>query len=280
MKAEKGRDDFRPKKRSKLRMKAGSVYYTLTRHALWLKYRDIFAKRGISHTCEYLHFEHKSPLRRGLRGEELKYQDGKIKNLSIAVPLINEAVIRPGQVFSYWQFVGKPDASRGYTDGMVLNGGKVEPGIGGGLCQLSNLVYWLTLHTPLSVIERHRHGYDVFPDVSRTQPFGSGATCAYPYLDFMVRNYTGTTFKLEVWMDEDYLYGAWYSDAPPEFSYEIIEKNHEMRAETFGGFSRHNEIWRLCRNEAGDVVSEDLMAENHAMMMYSPLIEDKSTKEE
>ena len=28
----------------------------------------------------------------------------------------------------------------------------------------------MTLHTPLTVTERHRHGYDVFPDSDRTQP--------------------------------------------------------------------------------------------------------------
>ena len=45
---------------------------------------------------------------------------------------------------------------------------------GGGLCQLSNLIYWMTLHTPLTITERYRHSYDVFPDSNRTQPFGSG----------------------------------------------------------------------------------------------------------
>ena len=30
-------------------------------------------------------------------------------------------------------------------------------------CQLANLIYWMTVHTPLTVVERHRHGYDVSP---------------------------------------------------------------------------------------------------------------------
>lgn len=33
----------------------------------------------------------------------------------------------------------------------------------------------MTIHTPQTVIERHRYGYDVFPDSNRTQPFGSSA---------------------------------------------------------------------------------------------------------
>ena len=62
-------------------------------------------------------------------------------------------------------------------EGMILRNGRVASGVGGGLCQMTNLLYWMTLHTPLTVTERWRHGYDVFPDSNRTQPFGSGATC-------------------------------------------------------------------------------------------------------
>lgn len=74
-----------------------------------------------------------------------------------------------------------------------------------GLCQLSNLIFWMTLHTPLEVIERHRHGYDVFLDSNRTQSFGSGATCFYPYGDLMIRNPTGEPFQLRLQVGEEYL---------------------------------------------------------------------------
>ena len=57
---------------------------------------------------------------------------------------------------------------------MVLFLGQIGGDIGGGLCQLSNLIFWMTLHTPLTVTERYRHSHDVFPDANRTQPFGSG----------------------------------------------------------------------------------------------------------
>ena len=70
---------------------------------------------------------------------------------------------------------------------MVLHYGSFQTGIGGGLCQLSNLIYWMTLHTPLTVTERYRHSFDVFPDSRRTQPFGSGATCSYNYLDLQIK---------------------------------------------------------------------------------------------
>ena len=55
---------------------------------------------------------------------------------------------------------------------------------------MTNLIYWMTIHTELTIVERWRHGFDVFPDAGRTQPFASGATCAYNYIDLQIRNDT------------------------------------------------------------------------------------------
>lgn len=40
--------------------------------------------------------------------------------------------------------------------------------------------------------------HDVFPDVGRTQPFGTGATCAHPALDLQLENRTPHRFRLAV----------------------------------------------------------------------------------
>lgn len=47
---------------------------------------------------------------------------------------------------------------------MQLSRGEVVRGVGGGLCQLANLLYWMSLHTPLEIAERHQHSFDPFPD--------------------------------------------------------------------------------------------------------------------
>ncbi|MCK9911052.1 VanW family protein, partial [Microbacteriaceae bacterium K1510] len=88
-------------------------------------------------------------------------------------------------------------------------------GVGGGLCQLSNLIYWMTLHTPLTVTERYRHSYDVFPDAERTLPFGSGATCYYNYLDLQISNLTEQPFQLQIALTESHLAGEWRANLPP-----------------------------------------------------------------
>ena len=97
-------------------------------------------------------------------------QENKIINLKLAAPRIHGILIRPGEVFSYWKLIGNPSRRKGYVDGMILRNGTFAAGTGGGLCQLSNLIFWMTLHTPLTVIERHRHGYDVFPDAIAPSP--------------------------------------------------------------------------------------------------------------
>lgn len=79
---------------------------------------------------------------------------------------------------------------------------------------MTNLLYWMTLHTPLTVTERWRHGYDVFPDSNRTQPFGSGATCFYNYMDLMVRNDTPDTWRLVLQVTDTHLEGECGPTAP------------------------------------------------------------------
>lgn len=265
---------LKPKKRSKLRLYLGKNYYTMRRYLLWLSPRYQFSQERLKEDLPYQYDKHRSLLLKKLKDVDMVYQYNKIKNLKIAVKQLDRIVIHPGETFSYWKLIGKPTNKKGYVPAMVLYYGKYQMGMGGGLCQLSNLIYWMTLHTPLTITERYRHSYDVFPDSNRTQPFGSGATCVYPYRDLMITNHTNHDFELRIRVGAQYLEGAWYSDGEPLYSYEIIEKNHEMKSEYFGGFSRHNELYRLIYNQEGEFLREEYITENHALMMYSPFLSE------
>lgn len=198
----------RPIERSRLRLLCGRLWYTLLRYALWYFGGIRFARRRPAPECRCLHFAHRTPLLRKLRAVDMRYQHNKIVNLRIAAARLDGVVLRPGETLSYWRLIGRPTRRKGYLDGIVLFCGTFRPGVGGGLCQLSNLLFWMTLHTPLTVVERYRHSYDVFPDSGRTQPFGSGATCVYPYRDLMIRNDTPTTFRLRVAVGGEFLEGS------------------------------------------------------------------------
>ena len=264
----------KPIYRSKLRRKLGTVYYGAQRKLFWLKMNNQFAHNYSKELLPFSYFSHKTILLRKLKDVDLWMQQNKITNLKLAIEQLNTITISPNEIFSYWKLIGNPTKRKGYLDGMILTNGKFIAGVGGGLCQLSNLIFWITIHTPLTVIERHRHGYDVFPDANRTQPFGSGATCFYPHGDLMIRNDTNDTYQLHLWLDDHYLNGEWLVSSPPKYSYEIVERNHEMKSEYWGGYSRNNEIYQQQFNVNVELVGETLIVKNAAVMMYPPFLSE------
>ena len=262
-----------PVRRGPVRRRLGMAYYTGRRYLLWASGKYRFAQaRETAASLPYVHASHATPLLRQLQGVDMCYQYNKITNLRLAVQHLDGLLLRPGETMSYWKLIGRPTYKKGYLDGLILSCGQFGHGVGGGLCQLSNLIFWMTLHTPLTVDERSRHSHDVFPDSGRTQPFGSGATCAYPHRDLMITNDTGRTFQLRLHVGETHLEGAWHCDYEPYVRYRVVERDHEIRPEFFGGYSRHNRLYRQTLNPDGEVLCEELMVENHALMMYSPLL--------
>lgn len=261
------------KKRSRLRIWCGTRYYRAKRYALWMSGKYRFAKKLQAEPLPFLYMNHQTPLLRKLKGAEMYLQYNKITNLKLAVSKINGIIIEPGETFSYWKLIGKPTAGKGYLNGMELFCGQVRPGIGGGLCQLSNLIYWMALHSPLTVTERYRHSYDVFPDSNRVIPFGCGATCVYNYRDLMLRNDTCHPFQIQVWLDEEYLHGCIRGEVRPSFTYEVYEREHYMQLEWFGKYTRNNVIFRRVYDLEGKLASDEYVSENHALMMYDPMID-------
>ena len=92
----------------------------------------------------------------------------------------------------------------------------------------------------------------------------------------MIYNGTKNDYQLCVEVGDEYLEGEWRSDTSPEYKYEIVEKNHIMRGEYWGGFSRHNELYRRIYDQDDSFLFEELVTENHALMMYSPFISEST----
>lgn len=261
------------KNRSQIRLWIGRYYYLTKRLFQW-KFSGIkFATTKKTDKLPIQIFTHQSCLIRQLKNVEMYLQNNKVENLHLAIKPINGLVIKPGEVFSFWYLVGNPNKNRGFKLGMILENGKIKPGYGGGLCQLSNLIYWMTLHSPLSIKERWRHNYDVFPDINRSLPFGSGATIAYNYIDLQIENNTNHNYQFCFWLTQDNLCGEIRSDLENIYDYEIIEKNHLITQTISGNYIRHNELFRLVKNVVtGEILREDFITENNALMMYDPLL--------
>ncbi len=266
-----------PYKRSNLRRQLGKTFFTWRRRFAWLLYKRSFACTRQAAPLPHTVFSHRTPLLRQLRDLEMWLQHNKVTNLKLAVARMEGIILRPGQTFSFWRLVGRPTAKKGYLPGMVLSGGSFCPQTGGGLCQLSNLIYWMTLHTPLTVTERWRHNFDIFPDADRTQPFGSGATVAYNYIDLQIKNNTDTPYQLHVSVDDTHLHGQWRAEKTADCKYLVYESSHRISHEWWGGYMRHNILRRKVLDGEGRQINDEHIVENHAVMTYEPLLADSRT---
>lgn len=264
----------KPRLRSPLRLALGKAWFIIRRRLEWYTSRKPYARLRSQSLLPHLHASHATPMLRELRGVDMWLQHNKVASLRVAASCLDGLILKPGETFSFWRLVGKPKASRGFKTGMVLRNGAIGQGMGGGLCQMTNLIYWMTIHTDLTITERWRHGFDVFPDSGRSQPFGSGATCAWNYIDLQIENRTPDNYQLRVFPDGDTLRGEWRASAPQRHRFDIVERGHMMRHEWWGGYSRHNELWRIRRDaETGGEIGEEFLTENHAVMMYQPFLE-------
>lgn len=265
----------KPEHRGRLRKYWGKEYFILKRKIKWIKEHSKYSTIDVNDTkCIHSLIKHKSMLLRPLKDVDMYLQHNKITNLRLAIAKINQVVIKPNQTFSIWKMVGRPSKSKGYLEGLALHNGKISTDIGGGLCQLGNLLYWMALHSDLDVTERWRHGFDVFPDINRKIPFACGATLSYNYVDLQLTNNTNQSYKINLWLDETHLHGELLSDTQARHKFEVYESDHIIKQQWWGGYTRHNKIWKRKTNISTNDSEDILVSENHAIMMYNPLLEN------
>jgi vancomycin resistance protein VanW len=262
----------KPEQRGFVRKILGREFFIIKRQLHWLFGGDRYSKVNNKIKFDNSLITHKSFLLRPLKDVDMYLQHNKVTNLKIAIGHIDKVVIKPGETFSIWRLVGRPTKLKGYLDGMTLHNGQISKDTGGGLCQLGNLLYWMSLHTPLTIKERWRHSYDVFPDINRTIPFACGATLSYNYVDLQLQNNTNKTFQLNLWLDKEYLNGEITCDTDLKTKFEIYETDHLIKQQWWGSYTRHNRIWKKVTSLVDNQVTEELVTENNAIMMYRPFL--------
>ncbi len=243
----------------------------LQRRITWLTDNKNYAQKRSSGKLPFRVKKHQSVLLKKLGVTDMQLQINKVTNLRIAIQKIDGILIHPGETFSFCKLVGLTTRRRGYLPGMELSFGEARAGIGGGLCQISNLIHWLVIHSPLTVTERHHHSFDPFPDDGRVLPFGSGATVFYNYLDYQFTNNTPHTFQINLWLTEKCLDGDLRISTELDYAYNVFEKEHEF-LKMEGLYYRKNEIWRekILKFKGGEVVETELLTRNFARVGYVP----------
>lgn len=243
---------------------------TFLRHTIrniqnFFDFRIKYARRN--DFFKYIAARHQSVLRRRLGDSDAKLQEQKIINLKQAIKKLNGVVIQPNHIFSLWKIIGKPKYQNGYVDGMLLANGKVVKGIGGGLCQLSNFLFWIFLHVPIETIERYHHSMDVFPDSGRTLPFGGGATIFYNFIDLKIKNISAYPLQLKIWLTDTHLKGQILSPHPIPQKFHIFEKNHFF-VKRGKRYFRYNEICAETKIN-GKVEKIEKITTNFAPVLYT-----------
>lgn len=230
--------------------------------------KEKFAKNLEEKRLPNVVFHYSSNLIKKGKGIDVRLQENKVTNIMLACSKMNGMIIRPGEVFSFWKTVGRATKRKGYKEGRVIVKGKIEPGTGGGLCNLGNTINLLVLHSPLEIVELHHHSDALAPDNGKRVPFSSGTSVSYNYIDYRFKNNTDQDIQLLVWCEDGKLHGELRSQKEFPWSYELIEEDHHFQKEG----DKYYRISKIYRNTieriTGDILDKKLIWDNHSIVMY------------
>lgn len=112
-------------------------------------------------------------------------------NLILAADKINGTVLMPGEEFSYNKVVGERTIAAGYKEAPIYVEGRVEDGLGGGICQITTTLYNAVVYANLEVTERTNHQF-----VPSYISAGKDATVVYGAIDFKFKNNRNYPIKI------------------------------------------------------------------------------------
>ncbi len=203
-------------------------------------------------------------------GIDINLQKGKATNIQIATHALNNILIYPEEEFSFWSLVGNTTKKKGYLEGRVIINGKVQPGIGGGLCNLANLLHLLIVHSPMDITEFHAHSDALDPDNGQRKPFTNGTSVQYNHQDYRFKNNTDQIIQLRTWIENEILFGELRSESEFPFTYQIVEENHHFKKEG-EHYYRNSMIYREKLDRLTEqTLEKELILKNHSKVMYDP----------
>ena len=230
--------------------------------------KEKFAKEIKKDKLTNVVYEHSSNIIKKGKGIDITLQENKGVNLKIASNKINGMVIHPGEVFSFWKTVGHASRRKGYKAGRVISKKGLNPGVGGGLCNLANTINLLILHSPLEIVELHKHSDALAPDEGKRVPFSSGTSVSYNYVDYRFKNNTEKDVQLLLWCEKGKLYGELRSEKEFPYSYELVEEDHHFQKEG-DKYYRVSKIYRqVTDKKTGNIVDKELIWDNHSLVMF------------
>ena len=123
-------------------------------------------------------------------------EKNRMHNIALAAGKYHNYILMPGEEFSFNEVVGPRNEKTGYKSAHVFVNGRVEDGIGGGICQATSTLYNAVLLADLDVVERRSHSFIV-----TYVPLGQDATAYYGGTDLRFINNTGWPIKILSWVE-------------------------------------------------------------------------------
>ncbi len=135
----------------------------------------------------------------------------RVFNVNLTSQKITNALIAPGEVFSFNKALGEVSSRTGFKSAYVIKGGRTELGDGGGVCQVSTTIFRATLDAGLEIVKRLPHSYRVSYYELGTKP-GLDATVYTGETDFRFKNDTSGYILLHSVADSEkkYMYVELY----------------------------------------------------------------------
>lgn len=153
-------------------------------------------------------------------GQEHRFA-GKRGNLELAFGALDGIVVRPGEVLSFWQSVGRPTRAAGYAVAAAIKGGLLVEDVGGAICLASTVIYNAGLLSGLTVVERYCHSVDSYGE-DRYFELGRDAAVEFPYRDLRLRNDLGAALLLRTSVSDGAVRAEVWSHAERGITVEIV----------------------------------------------------------
>ncbi|MDB5053234.1 MAG: VanW protein [Bacilli bacterium] len=144
---------------------------------------------------------------------------GRTHNVTATARILQNQLLAPGDIFDYSQIIRQTEKSFGFQEAPVILNGKLVPGIGGGICQVSSTLYNAVLRAGLQIIERRNHSLPV-----SYVPLGQDATFATDQINFRFRNSSAHFILIQAVVAENELTVKLFGTIPQQTSYVITSQ--------------------------------------------------------
>lgn len=199
-------------------------------------YTALFASPGKVEGDFFFHLSIRQPVKKS------QFAANKVHNLKLASSSVESCVIPPGYVLSFWHIIGSPSRRNGFKEGRNIVNGVLKKGYGGGLCQLSGIIYHLSLMAGLDVIERHHHTADIYKEEERFCPLGSDATVVFGYKDLRIKNTLQAPIRFSFEINHQEVLGRLECTAPIEEQALIFSRTDKGSTREVRTYASGNEV--------------------------------------